>query len=166
VLIHSALYAQFDLHTLTMDRIEHLDSRRFELCSKLHVAIMEPFMTRQFATLNVQCNRAANAMGSYATALRDTGVFPYDLEFSTHGFRCLLDSSHKLPTEVPRCSGGRQCICRTDDCGSMSREMIATSNEIERRKSWYSCIDCLKTEGVSMFEGKCRIQHYVPEFSQ
>ncbi|KAH8659784.1 hypothetical protein BX600DRAFT_50630 [Xylariales sp. PMI_506] len=139
------------------------DAKRFQFCAMYHRAVMAPYTTWELSSLTQGCQRAAIGLGLYSKALRDRGIFPYDLEFSQHRFRDLLHSADKLGIiTLPACSNPmsrRACLCFNDRYENMAKDVQAAVQEIQSHKMWFGCLDCLKAGDTVRAGDDCRLGH-------
>jgi hypothetical protein len=121
-------------------------------------------MTWPWGSLSGECGRAGSAISRYTAALRDAGIFPYDLNFAKHQFRELLDGTDKMgPCAVGKClrdrSSRSNCPCSQDRTESLDSELRAGVFAMRNMKNWFGCLDCIKSGQTSKTSGTCRIEH-------
>jgi hypothetical protein len=125
---------------------------------------MTPFMSWNWGSLTQGCCRAATAIARYTEALRNVGIFPYDLEFAQHKFHKLLGGADRLEfISVQKCSGSgswnQTCVCSQDGQENLVGNIQSTVRFMRNEKAWFGCLDCLKTVQTSDADRKCRVEH-------
>jgi hypothetical protein len=107
------------------------------------------------------CHCAAKAVGNYFHSLCIAMILPHDLEFTEHRFCDLIGKVSNLPsTSVSQYLCSRYaCECRKESTHNLSTNLQHEVGLINQRQRTFICLDCLKTDGRSKEEGKCRISH-------
>ena len=133
-----------------------LDAKRLELCSVYHRGLTAPFAKWCWGSLDGGCQRAVEALGRYAAAIRQHELLSYDLEFSHHEFRQLLDGASHMEkftvsecTQPPGYDGIHRCPCEADDTRFLNWSLMVATEEIRGSKPWFGCLACLNTVELS-----------------
>jgi hypothetical protein len=112
-------------------------------------------------TLAKNCYRAAKAVGYYFNSLQITKILPYDLDFTEHRFCDLIRKASQLPhisVSHYTCSV-RSCSCDDESTYNLSSKLQEEVRFIKQQQGTFICLDCLKAERGSKYEGNCRISH-------
>ena len=137
-----------------------MDTKRFQHCKSFHQSIMAP-ANQNWQTLTKNCYRAAKALGCYFNSLRLAAILPHDLEFTEHRFCDLIKKVSRLPnisiSQYPCSVYG--CECRNESTSNLSSGLHEEVMFLQLGQKNFICLDCLKTETRSKFEGNCRISH-------
>jgi hypothetical protein len=112
-------------------------------------------------TLATKCYRAAKAVGSYFNCLQITGILPYDLDFTEHRFCDLIrKASHLAHISVSQYTCPvYNCSCENESNYNLSSKLQEEVRFIKEQQGTFICLDCLKAERGSKYEGNCRISH-------
>ena len=140
--------------------VDQLDAIRCKCCQSFYRGMMAP-INRDWKTLTQACYGAAKAVGSYLNSLRTLGILAQDLEFTEHKFCDLILNVSQLPyisTSQYQCSQYR-CHCEHDSLYSLTSDLKNEVRLIEEQQKTLICLDCVKTDGKSKDQGKCRISH-------
>jgi len=154
-------------HPLLRDDVaDYIDKRRAEFCEAFHGAMMAP-LNKDWVSLSDGCFRAAKAVGAYVKRLRSCGLMPHDLSFSRHKFASLFSSgSHDMMVPSPITTEDYTCSLYNCRCKADLRQHVPLTdclrrqvNELREQKDSFVCLDCVKTDGQSKTDGKCRRKH-------
>ena len=137
-----------------------MDTKRFQYCKSFHQSIMAP-TDRNWQTLTKNCYSTDKALGYYFNSLRLAVILPYDLEFTKHRFSDLITKVSRLPNiSISQYTCSRyDCECRDESASDLSSYLHEEVMFLQLAKKNFICLDCLKTETRSKFEGNCRISH-------
>jgi len=118
-------------------------------------------VNRNWKTLTEPCYNASKAIGGYFNSLRLAALLPYDLEFTEHRFYDLIEKALKLPkVSISKYScSDYGCQCKNEPTYNLSRDLQQAARTLNQQCKTFICLDCLKSDGSSKDQGKCRISH-------
>jgi len=140
--------------------IGQLNSKRFECCQGVHRGIMSP-LGWSWQSLTAGCYRGAKVIGGYLNILKAAKIMPHDIEFTEHRFCDIMASvSSLIPTYISQypCRSSN-CCCNADSNNILSTDLGLEITAIKAQEKTFTCLDCLKTDGRSRSDAKCRISH-------
>ena len=149
-----------DVSNMETPNIGHIDLRRTELAKLYHAGLMAP-ISRNWETSGAYCYGASKAVAAYLKFLSVSRVLPYDLEFSGHTFYELFKLEYpvfKMEKCSKHCKGCVQdhSVSLASDLAGVLKAAVSKIKQVERA---FICLDCIKSDGKTREDGKCRMDH-------
>ncbi|OLN87518.1 hypothetical protein CCHL11_06106 [Colletotrichum chlorophyti] len=142
-----------------------LESKRHWACNIFYMGVIHP-MTWNLEVKENPCVRAARTLAAYVETLRRSQILPADVDFTTHRFCNLLDTATSLPkiwmVDFPCMREQAVCACRSNKYygRNFSERAGLEATKIIQQRRLFNCLDCLKSNGVSLQQKSCRVMHF------
>jgi len=145
-----------------------LNGVRDKCLQSLFLAALKPFAQKYSTFPPSPCGAATRALEEYGELLRSLHILGDKKEFegySVHDFINVVSNYEDIYIVAFQCGGVSSdckcfaCECMTDDNRILTQNLKDEVQRIREQEKTLLCLDCIKTNRISLKEGTCRLSH-------